>query len=59
MVGRSLEPMTVRLRVQNIETHELGEDITVDDVPDYYAAVAKAKAQIPAGFVLNAIMVDH
>lgn len=45
--------------MQNIETHELGEDIVVDDVPEYYAALAKGKAQIPAGFVLNAIMVDR
>lgn len=51
--------MKVRLRVQQIETHELGEDIVVDDVPDYYAALAKAKAQIPAGYILNAIMVDR
>lgn len=58
-MGRSLERMKVRLRVQNIETHELGEDIVVDDVPDYYAALAKAKAQIPVGYILNAIMVDR
>lgn len=51
--------MKVRLRVQNIETHELGEDIIVDDVADYYAALAKAKAQVPAGFIINAIMVDR
>jgi len=51
--------MKVRLRVQDVETHELGEDIVVDDVPDYYAALAKAKAQVPSGYILNAIMVDR
>jgi hypothetical protein len=51
--------MKVRLRVQSIETREFGEGIVVDDVPEYYAALAKGKAQIPAGFVLNAIMVDR
>jgi hypothetical protein len=43
VVGRSLERMKVRLRVQEIETHGLGEDIVDHDVPDYYATLAKAK----------------
>ncbi|MFF1875494.1 hypothetical protein [Kitasatospora herbaricolor] len=45
------------MRVQSIETHELGADIVVEG-DEYYTALAAAKAQIPAGYILNAVMVD-
>lgn len=50
--------MKVRLRVQDVDTHELGEDI-VEDGADYYTTLAAAQARIPAGFILNAVMVDR
>lgn len=50
--------MKVRVRVQNVEPpHELGEEIVVDG-DDYDAALATAKARIPAGYVINAILID-
>lgn len=50
--------MKVRVRVQSIEPpHELGEEITVDD-DDFYTALATAQAQVPAGYIVNAILVD-
>lgn len=58
MVGRSLDGMKVRLRVQHVETHALGEDIEAEGA-DYYATLAAAQARIPAGFILNAILVDR
>lgn len=50
--------MKVRLRVQSVETQELGEDI-VEEGSEYYATLAVAQARIPAGFILNAVMVDR
>jgi len=50
--------MKVRVRVQSIEPpHELGDEIIVEG-DDYYTALAAAKARVPAGYVVNAILVD-
>jgi hypothetical protein len=49
--------MHVTLRLESMTSQELGPDIVVDDV-DYVTALATARAQIPEGYRVNAILVD-
>jgi hypothetical protein len=49
--------MHVTLRVESMTSQELGPDIVVDDVT-YDIALATARAQIPQGYRVNAILVD-